>query len=90
MTCTATLSGRGDLFGIGTTEVEFLAQDSFGNTATCAMTVTVNDPEKPALKCPQTLHVSTQPGTLYALVNVPVFAFDNSLQQESAASGIEE
>ena len=87
MDCAMTISGHDDLFGIGTTEVIFTTMDSFGNEAQCSMTVTVNDPERPVLVCPQTLYVDTQPGTVYGIANVDYFAADNSLQQEGLAAG---
>jgi hypothetical protein len=87
MTCARTISMHGDLFGIGTTEVIFTAMDTFGNEATCSMTVTVLDPEDPVLVCPQTLYVDTQPGTVYGVANVDFYAADNSLQQEGLYDG---
>lgn len=59
-----------DDFPIGSTIVQYIAYDSYGNTDSCSFTVIVSDKEKPQLtNCPQDLFVNTYAGSCYAIVN---------------------
>jgi hypothetical protein len=60
----------GSIFPVGVTPVVLETQDVWGNTATCAFTVTVMDREGPSLACPTDtlLYMSSSPqgcGVLY-------------------------
>jgi hypothetical protein len=52
----------------GVTTVTWTAQDTSGNTATCAQTVTVIDNQLPSITCPANVTVSTDSGQCYATV----------------------
>ncbi|MBK9449666.1 MAG: HYR domain-containing protein [Bacteroidetes bacterium] len=52
----------GSDFALGTTTVTATATDSFGNSAACSFTVTVNDVTPPTLTCPTALTINTSPG----------------------------
>jgi gliding motility-associated-like protein len=42
----------GELFPVGVTEIIFVVNDNFGNSAVCSFTVTVEDTEAPVILCP--------------------------------------
>ncbi|HAB26916.1 MAG TPA: hypothetical protein DCE27_03490, partial [Xanthomarina gelatinilytica] len=42
----------GDLFPIGTTTIEYTADDGNGNTTICSFTISVTDIEAPSITCP--------------------------------------
>lgn len=53
----------GDIFASGTTQVVYTVQDSAGNTATCAFTITVNDNTPPVFgNCPVSGVIGIAPG----------------------------
>ena len=52
----------GSAFAVGTNLVNCTATDSASNTATCAFTVTINDPEPPQITCPTNLVVAADAG----------------------------
>lgn len=50
--------GRGDIFLLGDTDVEYTALDIYGNTSSCSFIVTVNDPVLPIItSCPSNIVV---------------------------------
>lgn len=59
----------GSFFPIGTTTVTCTSTDSSGNTATCSFTVTVQDTQKPAITCPESVAVSNDTNQCGAIVN---------------------
>jgi gliding motility-associated-like protein len=58
---TANASG---FYPVGTTVVEWTATDACGNTASCQMTVTVNDTEAPVIECPADISTCSLPVNL--------------------------
>jgi len=61
----------GSVFPIGSTPVEFTAEDEYGNTSTCTFNVVVEDQELPLIDCPADIVVSADPGLCEATVNYP-------------------
>ena len=59
----------GSTFPIGSTPVEFTAEDEYGNTATCSFNIVVEDQEAPLIDCPADITVSADPGSCDAVVN---------------------
>jgi gliding motility-associated-like protein len=60
----------GNEFPVGTTTVTYTATDDAGNTATCSITVTVNDTQEPIItNCPGNIMEATDPGSCDAIVN---------------------
>ncbi|XP_077977748.1 hyalin-like [Glandiceps talaboti] len=49
----------GNIFGIGETVVQYVAEDDSGNSISCQFTVTVNDMEDPTITCPPDTTVNT-------------------------------
>jgi len=71
-TVTVTQTGglaSGSTFPIGSTAIEFTAEDEYGNTETCNFNVVVEDQEVPTIDCPSDIVVSTDPGLCEAIVN---------------------
>lgn len=68
----------GSSFPLGSTTVEFTAEDEFGNTDVCTFDIVITDDEDPVFTCPGDLTVSTDPGACDAAVTfaLPV-ATDN-------------
>jgi hypothetical protein len=66
----------GATFPIGTTTVEYEAEDASGNLAMCSFTVTVVDNEAPTIACPANVNVSNDAGICGAVVtySAPVAA----------------
>lgn len=50
----------GSTFPVGTTPVTCIAEDEFGNTASCTFTVTVEDVELPQVTCPSSIAVVSE------------------------------
>ncbi|WP_431135329.1 BspA family leucine-rich repeat surface protein [Psychroserpens mesophilus] len=48
----------GDFFPIGTTTLEYTANDGLGNTSVCSFTITVIDNEAPTITCPSAVVVN--------------------------------
>ncbi|MCX7549959.1 HYR domain-containing protein, partial [Xanthomarina sp. F2636L] len=48
----------GDTFPIGTTTIEYTADDGNGNTTICTFTITVSDNESPTITCPADITVN--------------------------------
>lgn len=54
----------GDIFPVGTTTIEYVAIDTFGNSDTCRFDITVRDVEMPMIEgCPTDTVISTAPGS---------------------------
>lgn len=51
-----------DNYPVGATTVTFTVTDGNGNTATCSMTVTVEDNEPPSITCPADVFADSSPG----------------------------
>jgi len=65
-------------FPVGTTEVNALAVDYYGNTAACFFVVTVTDAEAPEIVCPEPLNpYPTDPGNCHAVLSFEPYATDN-------------
>ncbi|WP_157448695.1 HYR domain-containing protein, partial [Bizionia sp. APA-3] len=60
----------GDVFPIGTTTIEFTADDGNGNTAICSFTVTVTDAENPTITCPSDIIVNADTNCEATTVNL--------------------
>lgn len=58
----------GSVFPVGSTLIKFQATDAAGNTTSCAFNVDVTDAEAPAINCPATLTVNSDPGNCSATV----------------------
>ena len=52
----------------GVTTVEWIVEDSSGNTSTCSQLVTVNDSEVPTITCPADIEVDTDSGVCEAVI----------------------
>lgn len=66
-----------DNYPVGTTTVTFTVIDGDGNSATCAMTVTVEDNEDPTISCPGDISLNSDPGTCEATFTVPTPTANN-------------
>ncbi len=62
-------------FPLGTTVVTWTIVDDFGNTATCAQTITVEDSEAPMIVCPSDIVVNNVPGNCGRNVSYTVPSF---------------
>jgi hypothetical protein len=60
------------LYPLGTTVVEFTAEDAAGNASTCETRVTVVDDTPPRISCPPDVVVGTGPGDEDCMVPVPL------------------
>lgn len=69
----------GSVFPIGTTQIEFTATDSSGNTVTCNFDVTVNDTENPVIaNCPANITVNNDPGVCGAIITWPALTVSDN------------
>ncbi|XP_071945866.1 uncharacterized protein [Antedon mediterranea] len=69
----------GQEFYVGTTTIEYVAEDIFGNSANCSFTVNVTDDDEPMLTCPDNIDIAlTDPGQAYSTVSWNVSVSDNS------------
>ncbi len=59
----------GSTFPLGSTAIEYTAEDAFGNTSTCTFNIIVEDQEDPTITCPADIAVDVDPGTCEAIVN---------------------
>jgi len=64
-------SNASDVYPLGTTSILWTATDGGGNTATCSMTVTIEDNEIPTLICPADITQTTDASGCDAAVTVP-------------------
>lgn len=66
----------GSVFPLGTTVVEFTAEDESGNTSTCSFNIVVEDQEDPAIDCPPSIMATAAPGECEAVVtfDLPTFS----------------
>ena len=68
---TGTSNASGE-YPVGTTTIIWTVTDIHGNTATCEMTVTVNDGVNPTIECPEDITANTDPGACSAMIEIPV------------------
>ncbi|XP_033104402.1 hyalin-like, partial [Anneissia japonica] len=69
----------GYAFSVGTTTLNYVITDVFGNTDNCSFTITVRDTGKPMLQCPDDIDVAlTDPGQPYSTLYWNVSVSDNS------------
>ncbi len=61
----------GSVFPVGTTSVEYTAEDAAGNTATCSFNVIVNDTEDPLITCPADVNLTIPGGACSGVLNYP-------------------
>lgn len=61
----------GSTFPAGTTEIEFTAEDEFGNMDVCTFNVIVVDDSPPTITCPDDIDVGNDPANCDAIVNYP-------------------
>ena len=69
--------GSGGFFPVGTTTETYTVTDTYGNTASCSFTVTINDVEDPVINCPADIIVELLPFECTAVVDYMVTATDN-------------
>jgi hypothetical protein len=90
-------SDASGVYPVGTTNVSFLATDDWGTTATCSLTVTVNDVTAPSITCPGNIEVNAPADGCGAIVeilipevtdNCSTYTLTNSYTGTSDASGI--
>jgi len=67
----------GATFPLGTSTINCMVTDAFGNTAQCSFHITVNDTLPPTLLCPASITQSTDPNQCTAVINYTVTAIDN-------------
>ncbi|MDD3011252.1 MAG: HYR domain-containing protein, partial [Bacteroidales bacterium] len=60
-----------DIFPLGTTTVNWIVTDLYGNTSNCQMLITVVDNELPQIICPSNISLSADPENCQAMVSVP-------------------
>ncbi len=75
--CNAMIGGSshnpGDVFPLGTTEVEYLAIDDAGNSMACTFLVTVEDTTPPViLDCPEDITIDGIPGECEGVAIIPI------------------
>jgi hypothetical protein len=63
--------GSGSSFPVGTTQVEFTAEDAFGNTTVCSFNIIVEDLENPQITCPADIVLSIPNGNCSTQINYP-------------------
>ncbi|MEZ4943554.1 MAG: HYR domain-containing protein [Saprospiraceae bacterium] len=78
----------GTAFPKGQTLNEFQTRDGAGLTASCSFTVTVNDVQKPVIRCSENKTVNNDPGNCSARVNFASTATDNCTSAVSIAHSI--
>lgn len=61
----------GSVFPVGTTAVEYTAEDVMGNTASCSFNVIVNDTEDPIITCPADVDFTIPNGACSGVLNYP-------------------
>ncbi|MGB6035585.1 MAG: HYR domain-containing protein, partial [Cryomorphaceae bacterium] len=61
----------GSTFPAGSTEVEFTAEDEFGNTEVCTFNIVVVDDTPPSIACPDDIEVGNDPAACGAVVIYP-------------------
>jgi len=90
-------SDASDTYMLGATTVEWTVVDGSGNSATCAMTVTIEDTEMPTIACPADMTQAADPGVCTASImamapttsdNCGVASAINDFNNTSDASGI--
>ncbi|MFM9986466.1 MAG: HYR domain-containing protein, partial [Flavobacteriales bacterium] len=62
------------VYNQGVTTINWIVTDINGNTASCTMTVTVNDNEQPVITCPADITVNNDAGSCDAFVTVSAIA----------------
>ncbi|MFH2047930.1 MAG: HYR domain-containing protein [bacterium] len=67
----------GSFFNIGTTIVNYIAVDAFGNGSVCTLMVTVEDIEPPIINCISDMIVNNDQDECGAVVNFDINAMDN-------------
>jgi hypothetical protein len=67
----------GSLFPIGTTQVEVIASDAYGNADTCYFNILVTDDEAPVAGCPDDMIIDNDPGQCGAVASFPLSISDN-------------
>ncbi|MEM9050687.1 MAG: HYR domain-containing protein [Bacteroidota bacterium] len=80
----------GSTFNLGSTEIEFTAEDEFGNTEVCTFNVVVVDNEDPTISCPSDLSVASDPGLCGANVtyDAPVTGDNCGVASVNLISGL--
>ncbi len=58
----------GSVFPAGSTEIEFTAEDEFGNTEVCTFNIVVVDDTDPTITCPEDISVGNDPSICGAIV----------------------
>ena len=77
----------GEVFPLGFTFVTYVAEDAFGNTATCTFYVHVIDVTEPQVVCPQNITVNNDAGACGANVTwTPPSPIDNCLGVATTSS----
>ncbi len=66
----------GSTFQIGSTEIVFEADDTYGNKPKCIFNVIINDNEDPSITCPANITVNNDLGVCGAMVNYTVNSSD--------------
>ncbi|MFT7583391.1 MAG: MYXO-CTERM domain-containing protein, partial [Myxococcota bacterium] len=74
-------------YGLGTTDVRFVATDALGNETTCITQVRVVDTTPPTLVCPDDANVDTEPGTCQASIALTATATDGCFGDELTLLG---
>jgi subtilisin-like proprotein convertase family protein len=90
-TFTNNITGPGNasaFYPVGTTVVQYCAQDASGLQTCCEFTVTVTDDEAPTFDpCPSDIVLTLDPGACGAFINYTVAAFDNCPAVASTVAG---
>jgi uncharacterized repeat protein (TIGR01451 family) len=73
------LPPSGSTFALGTSTVTCTARDVENNTASCFFTVTVNDREAPAIRCPDNVTMALSASQSSAVVNYPAPTVSDNL-----------
>src|SRR5205085_3408980 len=73
------LPPSGSTFALGTSTVTCTAKDVENNTASCFFTVTVNDREAPAIRCPDNVSMTLPAAQSSAVVNYPAPTVSDNL-----------
>ncbi|MFT6353528.1 MAG: gliding motility-associated-like protein [Cryomorphaceae bacterium] len=59
----------GSTFQAGNTEIEFTAEDEFGNTEVCTFDIVVIDDSDPTITCPSDITIGNDPSLCGAIIN---------------------
>jgi len=80
----------GSTFPAGSTEVEFTAEDEFGNTEVCNFNIIVVDDSPPTIDCPDDIEVGNDPAVCGAIVNytTPVGDDNCGVAEVNLAAGL--